>query len=464
MTIVAIGFYFYADRIIKDTRQRYLESTEEDMIDTANILSCIVAEEIGNGGISVPRLQKAFNALPSRQLDAKIYGMTKKKVDMTIYITDSKGIVVFDSTASKIGEDYSKWNDVIRTLRGEYGARTTRLNSKNPSSQILHVAAPILVDGKTWGVLTVCKPVGFIYELIRNAKFKIIIDCLAICLGVMLFGLLVSAWLTAPIRKLTDYTKAVTDGKNPPLPKLGGGDLGCLGRSFSEMKAALEGKKYVENYVQTLAHELKSPISAVKGALEILADDTNPETRKKFLENICLENDRMQSTVEKMLELSSLENHRELKNIQKTDLVKITESLIASFANLSKSKNIGIVAEFSKSPIECKCESFLIGMAFNNIIQNAFDFSSSGKDIKLRLYTEEGMACLEVINYGPIIPDYAKERIFDKFYSLPRPESGKKSSGLGLSIAKEITQLHGGEISVSNMPDGAVKAKISIPS
>ena len=461
--IVAIGFYFYADRTLKDTRQRYLESIEEDMVDTANILSCIMSEEVRNGGIGVAKFRNVFKELSSRELDAKIYGIVKKKVNMTLYITDSEGVVIFDPNQENIGKDYSEWIDVNRTLKGRYGARATRINREDPSSQILYVAAPIMVDGKTYGVVTVCKPVKFIYEFITNAKLKIIIDCLVICLAVMILGLLVSAWLTAPIQKLTDYTKAVTEGKNPPLPKLGGGEMRVLGKSFSDMKEALEGKKYVENYVQTLAHELKSPISAVKGALEILRDNPPPEKQKKFLENIRQENDRMQNTVEKMLELSSLESRRELKNIQNTDIVKIAESLVASFANFAKSRDLNFVVDFPEKPLECKCEGFLVSMALNNLIQNAVDFTPPGKEIKVRVYTEDEMIVLEVANSGPEIPDYAMKRLFEKFYSLPRPDSGKKSSGLGLSIAKEVAELHGGKISVSNLPEGGVKAVISIP-
>jgi len=461
--IVAIGFYFYADRTLKDTRQRYLESTEEDMVDTANILACIISEEVKNGGINVTKFSNIFKELSARELNAKIYALVKKKVNTTFYITDSAGIVIFDPNPENIGKDYSEWIDVHRTLEGRYGARATRIDKEDPSSQILHVAAPIVVDDKIYGVVTVCKPVKFIYEFITNAKFKIIIDCLVICLAVMIFGLLVSAWLTAPIQKLTDYTKAVTEGKNPPLPKLGGGEMRILGKSFTDMKEALEGKKYVENYVQTLAHELKSPISAVKGALEILRDNPPLEKQKKFLENIRQENERMQNTVEKMLELSSLESRHELKNIQDTDIVKIAESLIASFANFAKSRDLNFSTEFPDKPLVCKCESFLISMALSNLIQNAVDFTPPGKEIKIRIYSEKGMAVFEVVNSGPEIPDYAIGRLFEKFYSLPRPDSGKKSSGLGLSIAKEVAELHGGKISVSNLPEGGVRAVISIP-
>jgi two-component system sensor histidine kinase CreC len=76
---------------------------------------------------------------------------------------------------------------------------------------------------------------------------------------------------------------------------------------------------------------------------------------------------------------------------------------------------------------------------------------------------ESGIVFIEVLDCGSGIPDYAPERIFERFYSLPRPATGKKGSGLGLNFVRETARLHGGDVRISNRPGGGVCASLFIP-
>ncbi|HEY1052490.1 MAG TPA: ATP-binding protein, partial [Prosthecobacter sp.] len=97
---------------------------------------------------------------------------------------------------------------------------------------------------------------------------------------------------------------------------------------------------------------------------------------------------------------------------------------------------------------------WLIELAVSNLIQNAIDFAPQGSDITVRGYRFDSKAVLEIEDTGPGIPDYARERVFERFYSLPRPDTGKKSSGLGLCFVKEVTQLHGGSVELTGVEKG----------
>ena len=114
--------------------------------------------------------------------------------------------------------------------------------------------------------------------------------------------------ITKSIKLLTKYANDIREGKKAELPKLDNSEIYEMGRSFEKMREALEGKKYVEQYVQTLTHEIKSPISAIRGASELLEEDMTPEQRLRFLLNIQSESKRIQQLLERMLALSSLEN------------------------------------------------------------------------------------------------------------------------------------------------------------
>ncbi len=462
--VVAIGFYFYADRSIQDLKRRYLESVEENLVDSSNVLATMLSDEIKDGKINTDGFKEAFDKIYHKRLSARIYELMKTKVDLGVYVTDARGIVLFDSTdASNVGKDFSKWNDVRLTLDGKYGTRATRLKQDDPYSLVLYVASPLTVNDELCGVLSVCKPIRFVQEFIYKAKEKIIIDCLFICLAVMILGLLVSHWLTRPIQLLTDYALAVRDGKNVPCPKLGKDEIGDMGKAFSEMKDTLEGKKYVEQYVQNLAHELKSPLSAVKGALEILKENPSPDKQAKFLGNAVSETERMRRIVDRMLQLSSLENRKGLKDVEMVDIAEIIRDVTVEYSVWAERKKIRFETVCPPG-IRISCERFLLEMALSNLLQNAIDFSQEGAEIKVTAEESNGSIKLTVSDSGPGIPDYALEKIFEKFYSLPRPGSGTKSSGLGLSIVREIVELHNGKVSVCNRAGGGVDAVIGIPS
>jgi signal transduction histidine kinase len=218
-------------------------------------------------------------------VNARIYGTHKEKIDLRVYVTDMQGIVLFHSfDKSAVGKDFSTWNDVLKTLRGEYGARTTRDREDDANSSVLYVGAPIITQGIIRGALSVGKPsrsVNILVAKVTSELWKGTIVALA-CLGAL--TLLLSVWITQPLRALTSYARRVRDGEPVSLPPLGGKEAQELGVAFEEMRLALEGKKYVEHYVQTLTHEIKSPLSSIRGAAELLAEETIDEkSRAKFL-------------------------------------------------------------------------------------------------------------------------------------------------------------------------------------
>jgi two-component system sensor histidine kinase CreC len=437
--IVALGFYFSAKWIRDGVRKSYLEAVEEHLVDSANILASFLEGELEDDSINPSVLRKAFEGVRRRRFSAQIYNMKKNYVDLEVYVVDKDGKVVFDSECGREeGKDYSQWRDVHLTLRGKYGARSSKKDKKDPTSSVLHVAAPIYSGKQIIGCVTVRKPTDYVNQCVFYARLKISIIILSVLIVVMLLGLLLSVWLTRPIKLLTNYARSVRDGKKASPPKLGRrGELAELGKSFEEMREALEGKKYVESYVQSLTHELKSPLSAVKGAVEILSEKNITDVqRKKFLLNIRNETERMRHIVDKMLTLSSLENKNFLESPKQFDLRKLLEELVDNFKSMDLKQEI--IFSCNEKNVFMKGDSFLIYEAVDNLLNNALDFSPENGVVEIRLERKASMGIISVLDSGGGIPEYAVEKIFERFYSLPRPSNNMKSSGLGLSIVKEI--------------------------
>ena len=457
LLVSGVGFYQFTYWVLEDLRPRYLATMEEAMVDTAVALASLVEAQQ-----SVDGLRAAFDGAGRKTFSAVIYEMEKAKINMRVYVTDAQGIVIFDSDHGKDeGQDYSRWNDVHRTLRGEYGARASRSDPEDPMTALLCVAAPIRRGGNIEGVLAVCKHTDSIAVFLATARREIVYTSVFTAVTVGLLGILASLWLTQPIERLTRFARAVRDGKRAALPRLGSGEIAALGAAFEEMREALEGKKYVEHYVQALTHQMKSPLSAIRGAAELLGEEMPAEERARFLGHLGAESARLQDIIDRMLELSSLEGRHSLENAVPLDLAEIAAGAVEDLAPLLAEQTLRIETPAAETPVSG--ERFLLRQAILNLVQNALDFSGPGAEVTVTVSRENGAAAVRVTDNGPGIPDYALGKVFDRFYSLPRPATGKKSSGLGLAFVREIAELHGGHAGIANRTAGGAEATLRLP-
>src|SRR5688572_24461560 len=221
-----------------------MQSVEEPMVDMAHLLATLVEREMREGGIDPEQFRESFRRAFARQFAAQIYSKKKTSFDLHVYITDSKGIVIFDSNAGRAeGQDYSRRNDVYLTLRGKYGARSTRDVPDDPKSSVLYVAGPIMFREEIAGVLTVSKPQKSMASFMEETRRKIIVMGAIAATLVVGIGSIFATWLPRPIVRLTEYATAVRDGRRVALPPLGTSDMATLGRAFDEMRDALEGRK-----------------------------------------------------------------------------------------------------------------------------------------------------------------------------------------------------------------------------
>lgn len=459
LTVVG-GFYFLVQWIADDLRPRYLESLEEPLVDTAYLLADLLAADVAAGNLA--HLRAVFEHIYARHFSARIYALEKQRVDMRVYITDRQGIVLFDSSGRDEGADYSRWNDVYLTLHGRYGVRATREDPKHPEVSVLYIAAPIVVAGEIIGVVSVGKPGLNADRFIALARQKLIDAGLAAAAAVLVLGLILYAWVSRPLEQLIGYARAVKAGERVPLPQLGRNEIGMMGAAMEDMRTALAGKDYVQRYVQTLTHELKSPLAAIRGAAELLDENPPDEARHRFLANIHSETQRLQALVERMLELAALEQRQGLEQVESIDLSQLARDVITSLEPLTTLKRVVMVNRIADCPPLCG-ERFLLRQALANLLRNALEFSPAGSTVTLSAARTADTLHVSVSDQGPGVPDYALSRVFERFYSLPRPDSGAKSTGLGLSFVKEVAELHNGTATLDNQPEGGAVATLHLP-
>ena len=223
------------------------------------------------------------------------------------------------------------------------------------------------------------------------------------------------------------------------------------------------GKDLVKQYVEALTHEIKSPISAIRGAAEILEDPSMaPEQRARFLSNVQSEIRRIQELVDRMLKLTELEARRALGSRVPVKLSAITHAILDGVEPALLRKHLRADVQIA-AELTVPGDPLLLQLAISNMVQNAIDFSPEQGQIVVTGTKTGDRVELCVDDGGPGIPEFANTRVFEKFFSLERPDTGKKSTGLGLNFVSEVAALHGGVVDVNNLPERGLRARLVLP-
>lgn len=459
--IVGLAAWFVLTSFSEEVKPGVRQTMEETLVDTAHLLAEVAAGQMHAGKLDTRQFAAAFERYQAREPHASIWGFRKDTLDLRVYITDVHGIVIYDSEGDAVGQDYSKWNDVYLTLQGRYGVRSTQADPGDNRSNVMHVAAPVYYREKMVGVLTVAKPTLSVQPFIDRSRQRIERAGWWLMGGALMIGLLFTWWLTRSVGLLRRYARDVSQGKKAQLPALGSGELDELGRALAEMREKLDGREYVENYVHHLAHEMKSPLTALTGAAELLDENLPDQERAIFTASIREQSARLRDMLDKLLALARLEHRTALEDATSINLRDLVATVIADHALRLQQRNItvhNLVVEAST-----RGEPFLLRQALANLLDNAIDFSPEGGTINISLSTESGRHRLSVRDHGAGIPDYAMPRVFERFYSLARSGTQRKSTGLGLPFVREVALLHGGDIELTNHPDGGVEATLVLP-
>lgn len=212
-----------------------------------------------------------------------------------------------------------------------------------------------------------------------------------------------------------------------------------------------------DDFLDSVAHELRTPITAIRSAGEILADDDDIplEIKKEFLNNIITESDRLSEIINDILYLDKLEHGEIALNLTRNNILETYKKALNPLLHLIQQKKIHIskVNLLNHSIFEYD-EARMIQL-FQNILGNALKFTDEQGTIQARFFHREQELVISIFNTGKRIPEEDLELIFNKFYQSKNQNLLKQAgSGLGLAICKKIIHNHGGEITAENSGPG----------
>lgn len=221
-----------------------------------------------------------------------------------------------------------------------------------------------------------------------------------------------------------------------------------------------------EQFVQNASHELKSPITSIKGFAETLSQKlpTSPDNpERKFLDAILRNTDRMVRIVDDMLLISRIENYETAFQPEKFFLNDLVGDIQLTIEGLIKPKNQTFTINIPEK-MEIFADRVLLEHLLLNLLQNASAYSPENKKIELKAIYEKNNVLIQVIDEGIGVDTEFKQRIFERFFRVDTNRSRKEGgTGLGLSIVKHVAKIHKGWVDVSSREEGGSIFTVSIP-
>jgi two-component system sensor histidine kinase QseC len=230
---------------------------------------------------------------------------------------------------------------------------------------------------------------------------------------------------------------------------------GLLGR----LDEALEKER---RFTADAAHELRTPLSALKTHAQVALRAVDDEQRRNALENLIRGVDRATHQVEQLLTLARLDPDAEaLPQAESCDLAALARQALADLTPAAMAKNIELELSGAETLI-LNGNAGMIGILARNLVDNAIRYTPEGGWVKVSLAADRGAARLEVLDSGPGIPESERQRVWDRFYRVLGTQA--TGSGLGLSIVKRIADLHGARVSLEEGENGrGLRVRVDFP-
>jgi len=328
--------------------------------------------------------------------------------------------------------------------------------------------ADVVVGGQVWRsysvaipsrVIQVSQPLAIRRKLAADAAYSAVLPLLLTAP----FIAAAAWWLTSlalrPLQRVAAGVRQRDEQSLEPLPTAGLPDevaplvtalnalLQRLGRSLDTQRA----------FVADAAHELRSPLTALKLQLQLLKRSGSEADRATAIDALAAGIERAARLVEQLLALARTEPGAGATALQRLDLSELVREAVADTVPLALARGIRFEL-FADAPVAIDGDRAALAVLVRNLADNAVRYSPPGARVELRVAQPDGVATLQVDDSGPGIPPAERERVFDRFYR--RAATDEPGSGLGLAIVRGVAQRHGATVVLSDSPLGGLRVNL----
>jgi two-component system, OmpR family, sensor histidine kinase ChvG len=347
----------------------------------------------------------------------------------------------------------------VRSAMAGEPASIVRVNDRG--ELVVSVSVPIQRFRANLGALLLSTQGGDIDAIIFNERMSIL-RVFLVAAGVMvILSLLLASTIAGPVRKLSDAADRVRYSvkARETLPSFQGrrDEIGHLATTLRGMTDALYNRMdAIESFAADVSHELKNPLTSLRSAVETLPRVTKEESRQRLLEVIEHDVMRLDRLISDISDASRLDAELAREDAASIDLKPLIEAVVGVQRELAAKAGISIKLAFTQSGDQgfvLDGHESRLGQVFTNLLDNARSFSPDGGTIQVRVRREENAVVIDIEDEGPGLRPDVLERIFERFYTDRAEQSGYgNNSGLGLSISRQIIEVHGGTIEAGNRP------------
>ncbi len=372
-------------------------------------------------------------------------------------VLDAGGCVVA-SSAGQHGACLDDLAEVEHALAGQYAAvlrhrvaleQTPGYESISRRGRVhVHIALPIFSQGEVIGVVRMVRTAIDPGKALWFDRYRLLAVFGGCALVTAVLSLFLSRTLTQPLRDVTQVARGIArgEGRRPiTLSGLAPHEFSAMSRALDQMIGQLSDRaEYISEFATNLSHELKTPITAVRGAAELLAqqwDAMTQDERNRFLANIESDAGRMERLVTRLLHLARIQSTPELA--EEVPLAPFLEQLSASYG-----RDLEVQIEDPRAKIRINPDH--LESALRNLLDNAFRHGA-GEPVDLYVETRDERVVFRVRDRGPGISEGNRDRIFKRFFTTERDQGG---TGLGLAIAKAVAETRGGQLDFETGPEG----------
>ena len=318
----------------------------------------------------------------------------------------------------------------------------------------------VILNDKNIGYLAITESANDIKAAIDERKTFIIRTAIAVGIVIFIFSFVLNRYFLKPIKNLVIYTKMIKDknskNTNIDLLKSRNDELGLLSSSLDDMTLELQKRiSHAENFSTDLVHEIRNPLASLKSASEILNDTMDIDQRKKLVDILSHDVQRIERLITDYSQMLKDEVALSKEKIKKLDVEPIVKSVVDDFNNLYKLKR-GIEISYQNdgknkyyiNGIENRIEQIIA-----NLLDNAISFSEDNKNVIVKVSKmNDNKVMIKILDEGEGFKEKDTNKIFNRFYSN-RPDKFGQHSGLGLNIVKNLVDLHNATIKASNRKD-----------
>lgn len=384
-----------------------------------------------------------------------------------VLIVNKDKTVIADSatTGSLVGKKLEQ--SLVDTARtGSVGDNV--ITDPEQGTRIMYLAFPVASEKKEiLGVVFFSSSLKAIDVTLNNFKIAIWVALLVLLVVAWLVTWALSQRIAKPVQELTAAAEQVASGNLSRRVKIESDDeVGRLAKTFNYMGEHLQESDTLQrNFIADVSHELKTPLTSVRGFIEVLQEGAykDPKTCLRSLKSVDEEVVRLSHLVNDLLELSKMETADLKLDKKEVDLKKLAQKVIEQFEVISKKTQVGLSLKVEK-PVMVSADEQRIKQAMVNLLTNAFSYTTKGGSINLEISQTRDSARVIVRDTGEGIPPDVLPFIFDRFYRADEARSRSTGgTGLGLTITKKIIEAHGGTITVESKEKEGTTFVFSLP-